>query len=254
MSCDSEEIFGEIVGYGAQATVYAKGECAVKLYRDGYPKANAFAEAYMMACLEQLQFPSPNVYEVLFVDGRYGVRMDRVKGEIMSEALSDPEKLEDALHTLVYLQCRLQKYDIGVYNCFPNLKERFHGDIERSERLSTDLKQELLELLDKLPDGQALCHCDFHGANVFFDGAAYTIIDLLQISKGDPAADAACSYVSYCFYNQDLGELYLSRYCDKSGISKSQVQQWLRVYAGTILGQVPEQYTPILEQFIGKME
>jgi hypothetical protein len=33
-------MFGEIVGTGAQATVYAKEEYAVKLYRDGYPKRN----------------------------------------------------------------------------------------------------------------------------------------------------------------------------------------------------------------------
>ena len=49
MSSDFEKMFGELVGTGAQATVYAKGDYAVKLYRDGYPKTYAFGEGYIMA-------------------------------------------------------------------------------------------------------------------------------------------------------------------------------------------------------------
>jgi len=247
MSNNFEEMFGEVVGYGAQATVYAKGDYAVKLYREGYPKANVFAEAFMMVNLEQIHFPSPKVYEVLLVNGRYGLRMDRVKGKMMAEELSDPARCEATLDILVDLQCNLQKHDMAFA---PNVKFRFREDLKRNDRLSPDLRHKLLEELDTLPDGQALCHCDFHAGNIFSDGTEYMIIDLLQISRGDPAADAACSYVSYSFVDQNIAELYLSKYCNKSGISRKKVQQWIRVYAGTALGQVPEEWTPILERFI----
>jgi predicted Ser/Thr protein kinase len=98
MSYDFEAMFGEIVGKGAQATVYAKGEHAVKLYREGYPKRNAFSEAYIMANLELVNFPGPRIYEVLLVDGRYGLRMDRVKGKLMSEEFEsrDPARIKGA--------------------------------------------------------------------------------------------------------------------------------------------------------------
>jgi len=248
MGCDFEEMFGEIVGRGSQAAVYVKGEYAVKLYREGYPKRNVFSEAYIMANLECMNFPSPKVYEVLFVNGRYGLRMDRVKGKIMSEELSDPAKFEGVMDALVDLQCRFQTYDKTGWA--PDLKQRLHDDLDRNDRLSTVLKKKLMEELGKLPDGKALCHCDFHAGNVFSDGEEFTIIDLLQICRGDPAADAACSYVSYSFIHHDIAEVYLNMYCNKSGISRKRVQQWLRVYAGTLLGQVPEQFTPIIERFI----
>jgi Ser/Thr protein kinase RdoA (MazF antagonist) len=247
MNTNFEEMFGEVVGNGAQATVYAKGDFAVKLYREGYPKVNVFTEAYMMAHLEQIHFPSPKVYEILFVNERYGIRMDRVKGKMLGEGCGDLSRWDSVLDALVDLQYRLQKYDMAFAS---NLKTRFRDDLKRNDKLSPDLKQELFKELDKLPDGQALCHCDFHANNVFFDGTEYTIIDLLQISKGDPAADVACSYVAYNFFNQDIAELYLNKYCNKSGISRKDVQKWLRVYAGTLLGQVPEQFTPILERFL----
>ena len=124
MSCSFEEMFGDIVGKGAQATVYAKGEYAVKLYRDGYPKRNVFSEAYIMANLELENFPGPRVYEIMLVKGRYGLRMDRVKGKAMSEEFRDRDPSQHALDVLVDLQCRLQKYDsVGWMR---DLKQRFH--------------------------------------------------------------------------------------------------------------------------------
>jgi len=249
MSCDFEAMFGEIVGRGAQATVYAKGEHAVKLYREGYPKRNAFSEAYIMANLELVNFPGPRIYEVLLVDGRYGLRMDRVKGKVMEEELDsrDPARCKNTLDVLVTLQCRLQKYEAEGLQ---DLKQRYHAALVNNDRLSVDLKKNLLGILGGLPDGQTLCHCDFHAGNVFFDGAKYTIIDLVQISRGDPAGDAACSYAAYSLTHPEVAEYYLNRYCGESGISEKSVRQWLRVYAGTMLGQMPEQFTPIIERFI----
>ena len=247
MSCDFEEMFGEIVGYGAQATVYARGDYAVKLYREDYQKEFVFAEGHMMAMLEKIQFPSPKVYEILLVDGRYGLRMERVKGKAVGEDLLDPTKRDATLDALVDLQIHLQKHEAP--DAF-SLKQRYYTQLKQSTRLSEDIKKELLIELDKLPDGQALCHCDFHGGNVFFDGTKCTIIDIAQLSKGDPAADAACSYVAYYLVNQDLAEIYLNKYCTKSEISKKEVKRWARVYAGTLLGQVPEHFTPIIEHVL----
>ena len=250
MSCSFEEMFGDIVGKGAQATVYAREKYAVKLYRDGYPKRYVFTEAYIMANLELVNFPGPRVHEILLVNERYGLRMDRVKGKAMSEEFRDrdPARCKEALDVLVDLQCGLQKYD--TVGWVRDLKQRFHEDLVLNDRISVDLKKNLLGILDGLPDGQALCHCDFHAGNVFFDDEKYTVIDLLQVCRGDPAADAACSYAAYNFTDRELAEYYLNRYCDKTGISGKSVRQWLTVYAGILLGQVPEQFTPIIERFI----
>lgn len=247
-----EALFGPVVGRGAQATVYATDNFAVKLYRAGYPKTSVFAEAYAMASLEQEHFPSPKVYEVLFVDGRYGLRMERVNGTLMSECMTDGT-YKQVLNTLVDLQCRLQRENDAI-EWAPDIKVRFGNDLARSETLSPARREELLGLLDSLPDGKALCHCDFHAGNVFFDGKSYTIIDLLQVSRGDPAADAACSYLSYYFHDPKQAYYYLHRYCEVSGVPVERVRQWLRVYAGTLPGQVPEKYEPVVERLIAGEE
>ena len=248
MKIDFEELFGREVGRGSQATVFAKGRYAVKLYRTDYPKTSVFSEAYIMANLERVGFPGPRVHEVLLAHGRYGLRMDRVRGKIMSEGLSDPEKCKETLNILADLQCRLQKFDKLAWA--PDLKQRFQDDLERNDRLPAAGKKKLLRILDGLPAGRALCHCDFHSGNVFSDGSKYTVIDLLQVSCGDPAADAACSYMAYSFINQELAEYYLNQYCAISGISEKSVRRWLAVYAGTLLGRVPEQLAATIERFM----
>ena len=248
-----EEMFGPIVGHGAQATVYAKGDYAVKLYREGYPKRNVFSEAYIMINLEEEHFPSPKVYEVLHVGNRYGLRMDCVKGTLMQDILAGEAgnfaAFEKSMNELVDLQWRLQKQG-KVGGWAPDIKYRFRDDLLRNERLTDEQRQTLLATLDALPDGDSLCHCDFHAGNVFFDGTDYTIIDLLQMSKGDPAADAICTYAAYTMGGSGIAEYYLERYCEVSGISKEDVLRWLPVYAGTLLGQVPEEVTPIIEGFL----
>jgi len=252
---DFEELFGQVVGHGAQATVYAKGDFAVKLYREGYPKEEVFTEAFNMAYLERAGFPGPKVYEILFINGRFGLRMDRVKGKpvasLMSEAKEDPDKLKEILSGLVDLQCYLHKHiDAGGWAL--DAKLRLRDLLTRSSKLTDTLRASLLRILDGLPDGRTLCHCDFHGDNLFFDGKEYMVIDLQAACKGNPAVDAACTYVSYCFADKALADLYLSLYCEKSGIPRDNIMEWLPVYAGALLEIVPARYTAVLEEFIAR--
>ena len=245
-----EERLGAVVGRGAQATVYARGEYAVKLYRENYPKGNVFGEAFVMSILEQLDFPSPRVHEVLLLNGRYGIRMDRVRGKPLGDMIADPVDGEKAFADLMELQCRLHRSDSSVGAAIPNLKLRWQNDLQRNDHLSAALKGKLLELLGTLPDGESLCHCDFHSGNVFYDDGKYTIIDLVQMSRGDPAADIACSYTSYAFVNQELAEYYLRRMCEKAGIREDDVRQWLAVYAGTVAGQVPDEFMTVVNRLL----
>lgn len=52
-------------------------------------------------------------------------------------------------------------------------------------------KAKLLKLLDSLPDGDSLCHDDFHFGNVLWDGRQTYLIDLMDICKGNRNFDIA---------------------------------------------------------------
>ena len=53
--------------------------------------------------------------------------------------------------------------------------------------------QALLEAIAEMPDGDRLCHGDFHPLNILGDTADPLIIDWPDARRGEPAADVCRS-------------------------------------------------------------
>lgn len=68
-------------------------------------------------------------------------------------------------------------------------------NIQRVETLPSDLKNRVLQLLDELPDGVALCHLDFHPEQVIVTKEGSFIIDWMTACQGHPLADVARTIV-----------------------------------------------------------
>ena len=68
--------------------------------------------------------------------------------------------------------------------------------IGSSALLTAAGKPALIALAESLPDGDSLCHGDFHPGNVLYaaDGEA-RVIDWSAASRGDAAADVAHSFI-----------------------------------------------------------
>ena len=56
-------------------------------------------------------------------------------------------------------------------------------------------KKELLDTILDMPDGDRLCHGDFHPLNILGNTFDPLIIDWLDAGRGDPAADVCRSYL-----------------------------------------------------------
>ena len=106
---------------------------------------------------------------------------------------SDPDSAAPRLAGLAQLHARLHACrGIGL----PALRTTLAIKISDAAGLSGERRRGLLEQLVQLPDGDRLCHGDFHPWNVVGDppdGA--TVIDWLDATCGDPAADACRSYL-----------------------------------------------------------
>lgn len=51
----------------------------------------------------------------------------------------------------------------------PNYKDFLRNQIQKAS-LTLDKQQEVLHMLNKLPDGNTLCHGDFHPGNIIISG------------------------------------------------------------------------------------
>lgn len=93
--------------------------------------------------------------------------------------------------------------------------------------------------LESLPAGDKICHGDFAPSNLIVadDGKDY-IVDWSHAAQGAPAADAARTYLLFWLAGEiDGADSYLSLYCEKSGIAKTEIQKWIPLRAAERLAR-----------------
>ena len=236
---DDEEFrkrYGEQIGVGMTAVIYAHDGIAAKVYRDGQPKYMGFQEAFIQAMVEEMNIPAPRIFGVETFCGRTTVIMEQVKGtSLMDILLENPDKTDECLDTAVELQVAMHEKKIGEFKPF---KKGLKNMIDASKDLRPEEKERLYTQLSGLPDGNSICHGDFHCGNIVSDGKSCKIIDWMEISSGSPEADACRSYLDYCIYPKNLEEKFLDKYCAASGRKRQDILIWLPVVAGSLYGFV----------------
>ncbi len=231
--------YGEIIGSGQSAVIYARDGIAAKVYREGQPKKQVYQEAFTLAVVRESGIPAPDIYSVETFRGRTAVLMDQVRGDSLADLmLKEPKKAEEYMDKIVGLQKDMHEIKTTE---FRPLKLVLFGTILASPGISEDEKKKLCAMLETLPDDLSICHGDFHGGNVIFDGKSYIIIDWAEVACGARAADACRSYMDYFILDQKLAEMYLEKYCDASGLSRDEILDWLPVTAGSLYGYIGEE-------------
>ena len=99
----------------------------------------------------------------------------------------------------------------------------------------------LLARLAAMPDGDRLCHGDFHPYNILGSLGHETVIDWLNASRGVPAADACRTYVLLRTAAPHVASGYIDAYVQASGESRDAILDWLPLVAAARLAEgVPE--------------
>lgn len=221
------------IGTGMQANVYLYNNSAIKVFRQGYDKASVFFEAMINSMIESVGVPMAKVHEVLNIDNKLAIKMDYIKGESLHKCLlSDIGNINNYVDIMVDLQLKVHSKEIWLPLSF---KDKLKDRIIRVMSIDESKKSRLLNMIGKLPEGNALCHGDFHGYNIIKQGTEYYIIDWVDASKGCADADVCRTYLLCIFYFPEIVELYLESYCVKACRQKEDVLKWLPVIAAARL-------------------
>lgn len=231
---------GRRLGSGKEAEVFAFGEAVIKLYKAGVPKRAVFREAAALAQAEALDLPAPSVGGVRQIDDRWGIVMSRVDGRSFAESIvAQPTDKEAYLKAMALLHCRIHACQ-AVFS--GSLKARLEADICRAAALSEGQRRRLLEELGALPDGDRLCHGDFHPWNVLGSPSQASVIDWMAASRGTPAADVCRSYVLIRSIAPDLASSYVEAYAQVARERREDIFKWLSVVAAARLAEgVPDE-------------
>lgn len=261
---------GELVAQGRTADIHAwqDDKTVVKLYHDWFLRPWIEGEAERTRALQSLDFPIPNVGDLVVVNGRNGLIFERIYGENMLALLRHrPELASDFANQLAELHIRL--HSLADEPEIPELHSKLAHKISVAAPLPDELKSKLLSKLEQLPTGRSVCHGDFHPGNivVMSDGAGEMVVDWNDCSFGNPIADVARSTILFLggitgnetpdpAYEQlvrDCHQQYLDRYFELRGSGRDEYEQWLPIVAGARLNENITALEPWLLKEAGKV-
>lgn len=221
----------ELLGQGREAEIYAWDDNLVlRLFRTPELKERLEREAAAMSAAEACGVPVPRVAGTLTVNGRPGLLLERIDGrDIITLFGRRPWAVPRMVRRVALLQT--QMHDAGAPPTLEDLRARIRRRIALvpSDVLPKDLADYALAQLDTLPDGDRLCHGDFHPGNVLLSSAGPRVIDWTAAARGDPTGDLARTCLMLSVGEADPTMPLLVRRLDSTGRTVV-VRAYLRAY------------------------
>jgi Ser/Thr protein kinase RdoA (MazF antagonist) len=222
----------------------------LKLYHTWCPPHWVEHEAHVARVIAGAGIPTPAAGEVLEIDGRRGIVYERVTGMSMLEDMRRrPWLLLRHARSLADLQAQFHRLTVPGLHAG---RDGLRYSIGRAPHLPEPLRAQALDLLQTLPDGQTLCHGDFHPGNVLISARGPVVIDWMTASLGSPWADVARTSMLLTIGVKAAGDMvspairllsglfhrtYLNRYRSLVPDGQAELARWLPVIAAARLAE-----------------
>lgn len=182
---------GKPIATGGTAEVYDwEPGWVLKLYFDRFGPQMAVYEHRIATAICATGLLIPAVGEIVYVDGRVGLPYQKCAGEPMGEDLArHPWRLVSYAIALANLHAKMHNKPLQAD--VPSLRSKLEHKIRDAKLLPEHLRFAVLKALETMPDGDRLCHGDFHIGNIMLGQAEPIIIDWIDASIGNPIADVA---------------------------------------------------------------
>jgi aminoglycoside phosphotransferase (APT) family kinase protein len=183
-------VAGRRIGQGREAEIVEWEEGKVlRLMWSPERKALLEREAIAMKATRAAGAPVPNVYDMCEAAGRPGLVMERIDGpDLLSLVGRRPWKVFWTARVSGELHARL--HGPRAPDGLPPLRNLLTEQLS-SESVPDDIRSFALAELSQLPDGDRICHGDFHPGNVLLGPGGPLVVDWTGATRGDPMADVA---------------------------------------------------------------
>lgn len=224
----------------------------VKVFKDSKPAADVFNEALNISRVQEL-VSCPKIQEVSVVEGdeysgSWALATDYIEGENLESLLGDSEGESKALDILVSTQIGLHAISAPLLN---RMRDKLVRQIKSCENLDESLRYDLLMRCDGISASTRICHGDLVFSNVIInEGEPVAVCDWAHVTAGNPAVDAATSYLQLQLEHPELKDAYLERFCKASDIPAQLVHYWVPVVAAAELSRKRGLHTEELQKLI----
>ncbi len=260
---------GEVIGKGRTAEVIYWGDNRVlKLFYKDFP-SSIIDYQYKVDTLIGKIFPNcPKAFKKIEENGRIGILYEYIEGIVLREFMGKKIKsVGKALRMLAELHVEMHKYEIKDIN---SQKNSFKLAIQQTDLLDDDQKKEIIKYMEKLPDGNTICHGDFHPENIIVSENKLYVMDWSNAYSGNPNGDVARTFyvLKYGLAPSDeytikksfihrfffkaikslVAKTYIKHYIKLTGISLKEIKIWdLAIFAARLREPVPLEYENLLK-------
>lgn len=242
-----------VIAVRNRKTVYRNGDRCIKLFNEGYSKADILNEALNQARIEETELNIPRIHEVTTVNGKWAIISEYIKGKTLARLMEEaPEKKKDYIELLVDIQMQVHKETCPLLN---RLRDKIIRKLADTDFDATT-RYDLHNRLEALPRENYICHGDFSPSNIIIaeDGVPY-IIDWSHATVGNKCADVARSYLLFRLSGDaDAAEFYLDEFIRKSEIDKKLVYEWLPIVAAALTTERSGEDIAFLAEFVNAKE
>ena len=246
---------GKPIAYGRTAEIYAWQEGQVlKLFYDWYGLESIEYEARIAQVVHASGLPVPAVGDIIRVNDRNGLVFQRVDGIPMFDGLKrKPWQLKHYARRMAELHVEMHTNPIQVD--IPRQRQRLANKINGAKALPEKLRAKALAALEAMPDGDRLCHGDFHPGNILLTPQGEIIIDWTDATQGNPLADLARTTILICgametgqvgnslekAFVKAIHDEYVRHYFKLRPGGEQEYKRWLPVVAAARLSEnIPE--------------
>ncbi len=244
---------GALIGQGRTAEIYTWGNRqSLKLFVPGFPVEAICRERQANRLVYEAGLPAPAVGQIVELEGRMGFVCERIDGPTMLRAVVEkPWMLARMARQLAEIQVAIHSRTGGD---LPSQRDHLKNEIGRAPRLSAGTKNQVLKELERLPDGNKICHGDFHPDNILMAARGPMVIDWMDTGRGNPLADVARTALLLGLgslppgtrlflgwpiqsFRRIFRALYLRRYFQLWPYAQAQMKAWLLPVAAARLDE-----------------
>jgi aminoglycoside phosphotransferase (APT) family kinase protein len=162
----------------------------LKLLHARFPREVAEREFEITRALHAAGVPVPAVYELQEIDGRFGFVIERIDGiSLLQLAERRPWKLFYVARLLADLHAALHQHTAPPP--LPTQRSQLERWLADARDFTPAERKAAETSLAQLPDGDTLCHGDFHPANILLSNRGPVIIDWSTGTRGHSFSDVA---------------------------------------------------------------
>lgn len=222
----------KIIAVRTGKTVYRDGDRVIKVFENGYSKADILNEALNQARIEETGLNIPKILGVSTENGKWAIISEYIKGKTLAQLmLKNPDKFDEYLERFVDIQMEIHSKKAPLLT---KLKDKMNRKIEQAD-IDAATRYDLHTRLEGMPRHNKVCHGDFNPSNIIItdDGTPY-IIDWAHATQGNASADVARTYLLFRLEgNIEGAKKYMELFCKKSDTARQYIEKWLPIVAAS---------------------